>query len=741
MTIDYLEFVESKRLVAPPTGMEPGHVNDMLFDFQKDIVRWALRRGRAAIFADCGMGKTAMQLEWARHVHERTGRPVLILAPLAVATQTVAEGGKFGIDVKHVVRGADVINGVNVTNYEKLHHFCAADFAGIVLDESSILKSFAGKMRTSIIDAFVQTPFKLACTATPSPNDHTELGNHAEFLGVMARHEMLATFFVHDSGNTQDWRLKGHAVDEFWQWVAQWAVSIAHPSDLGYPGDAFAMPSLDVVEHIIDVDHTESAPGQLFRMGATSLSEVRIEQKATLIDRCNHVAGIVNQSDDAWLIWCHRNDEAAELKRLIPGSVEVSGSDSEDAKTDKMLGFSSGKYRIMITKPSIAGFGMNWQHCAKMAFAGLSYSYEQFYQAVRRCWRFGQKNEVTCHVVVAETEQSVLASIKRKQSDADEMHHRMIGAMREVSINAVRGQIMKEEDDYRRDIAKGNNWTLHLGDCVEVAHELDTESIDFSVFSPPFSSLYTYSNSARDMGNSLNDEEFFNHFGFLIDELYRTTKPGRISAVHCMNLTTTKMRDGEIGMRDFRGEIIRAFQARGWTYHSEVTIWKCPVTAMQRTKAHGLLYKTLRNDSARSRQGMPDYLVIFRKPGDNPKPITNTPETFSLDDWQDYASPVWMDIDQTDVLNNYRDAREHDDDRHICPLQLGVIERALKLWSAPDDLVFSPFTGIGSEGYQSLKMGRRFVGAELKQSYFGQAVANLTRAEEPEPQLSFFEAK
>jgi DNA modification methylase len=312
----------------------------------------------------------------------------------------------------------------------------------------------------------------------------------------------------------------------------------------------------------------------------------------------------------------------------------------------------------------------------------------------------------------------------------------MIGAMREVSIQAVRGSIVKDEDEYMRDVAQGKNWKLHLGDCVEVARELEDESIDFSVFSPPFSSLYTYSNSTRDMGNSSNDEEFFTHFGFLIDELYRSMRPGRICAVHCMNLTTTKMREGEIGMRDFRGEIIRAFQARGWTYHSEVTIWKCPVTAMQRTKAHGLLYKTLRTDSARSRQGMPDYLVIFRKPGDNPKPITNTPETFSLDDWQDYASPVWMDIDQTDVLNNYREAREHDDERHICPLQLGVIERALKMWSAKGDLVFSPFTGIGSEGYQSLKMGRRFVGAELKRSYFDQAVNNLTRAELPDPQLS-----
>lgn len=736
--MNYTEFINSKRFEDVATGMEPLPINPMLFDFQRDIVSWALRRGRAAIFADCGMGKTAMQLEWARQVNEHTGLPVLILAPLAVAGQTAIEANKFSITVTQVSTQAEVENGVYVTNYEKLHHFDCDAFAGVVLDESSILKSFMGKTRTQIIESFARTPFKLACTATPSPNDHTELGNHSEFLGVMMRHEMLATFFVHDAANTQDWRLKKHGIKEFWQWVASWAVSITHPSDIGYPGDQFVLPELTQHNHIIAVDHTDSKEGQLFRTSAVGLGELRDEQRRTVGIRCEKVAEMVNQSTEPWIIWCNRNDESETICSLIPDAVEVTGSNTDEQKKERMLAFSAGDIRVLVTKPSIAGFGMNWQHCNNVAFVGLSHSYEQFYQAVRRCWRFGQQNEVNCHVVVAETETTVLDAINRKKNDAEDMNVQMVSAMNEITIANIRGSIVRETDTYEREVVTGDGYTLHLGDCVDVAREIPDESIDVSIYSPPFSSLYTYSNSQRDMGNSKSDDEFFKHYGFLIDEKMRITKPGRISVVHCMNITTTKFKDGHIGMRDFRGDIIRAHIERGWIYHSEVCIWKCPVVAMQRTKAHGLLYKTLKKDSARSRQGMPDYLLIFRKDGDNPKPITHDPDTMPIDDWQKLASPVWMDVDQSNVITNYRAAREHDDERHICPLQLDVIERALRLWSAKDDLVFSPFTGVGSEGYTSLKMGRRFIGSELKRSYFEQAHANLERATWPDPQKSLF---
>jgi hypothetical protein len=739
--MDYQEFIESKRPADVPTGIDSDvDINPMLFGFQSDITRWALRRGRAAIFADCGLGKTPMQLEWAAHVVGYTERPVLVVAPLAVSQQTIREGRKFGVDVTPARTRGDIgMDGVYITNYEQVHNFDPDVFGGVVLDESSILKSHTGKYRTQLIEMFANIPFRLAATATPAPNDHMELANHAEFLGVMSRNEMLATFFVHDSSSTQEWRLKGHAEDEFWKWMASWAVSIAKPSDLGYADDGYTLPELRTMEHIVTVDHTDAPDGMLFRPVAVGLGEVREEQKRTVEDRARAAADIINASDDCWIVWVNRNDEADAVCAMIPDAVEVRGSDNPDDKARRMLEFSDGQIRVLVTKPSIAGFGMNWQHCANMAFVGLSYSYEQFYQASRRCWRFGQTRDVNCHVIVAETEGSVLESIRRKDADATKMHNAMIAAMRETSIENVRGQ-QRKHDVYTTDVAEGDGWTVHLGDCVDVARSLPDESIHASIFSPPFASLYTYSNSLRDMGNVADDDEFFRQFGYLVDELHRIMVPGRNVMVHCMNLTTTKGRDGHIGMRDFRGDIIRQFRGAGFIYHSEVCIWKDPVVAMQRTKAHGLLYKTLRSDSARSRQGIPDTLLVFRKDGDNPKPITHTPETFSLDDWQDWASPVWFNIDQSNVLNNYRDARDHKDERHICPLQLDLIERALRLWSAPDDLVFSPFTGIGSEGFVSLKMGRRFVGAELKPSYWRQACVNLQRATEPDAQLSLLEA-
>lgn len=738
--MSYEKFVESKVSVHVEAGIEDvGELAAHLYPYQREIVTWALKRGRAAVFADCGLGKTPMQLEWARHVQLHTGGVVMIIAPLAVVPQTVREGAKFGVPVKQV-RTPEQMDGAGIyaVNYDVLEKFTGLDVAGVVLDESSILKNFTGTIRNQLVDMFSKTPYRLACTATPAPNDHTELANHAEFLGILSRAAMLATYFINDTSDTGEWRLKGHAEGEFWRWMASWSVAMRRPQDLGYDVCGFDLPPLTMREHIVAVDHTTAhGDGLLFRIEARGLSDLRTEMRDSAPARAAKVAELVAADpDEAWVIWCHTNAEADMLVKRIPGAVEVRGSDDPDDKADKLNRFSAGDIKILVTKPSIAGFGMNWQHCARVAFVGLSHSWEQWYQAVRRCWRHGQTREVVCHIVAAETEGAVVASIKGKQAAADEMALAMIGAMAETSRENVRG-VTRDLNVYERDVASGKGWTMHLGDCVDVARGLADESIDASIFSPPFSSLFTYSNSPRDMGNCKDDGVFFEHFGFLIDELYRAMKPGRIVMIHCMNLMTTKWKDGYTGMRDFRGEIIKAFCERGFIYHSEVCIWKDPVTAMQRTKAHGLLYKTLRADSAASRQGLPDYLVIMRKPGVNPKPITHTPEDFPLDDWQEWASPVWMDIDQTDVLS-YREAREVKDERHICPLQLGLIRKALRLWSAPDDLVFSPFGGIGSEGYVSLEMGRRFIGAELKRSYWSQAVATFKRLDEPPAQVSLF---
>lgn len=751
----YEDYIRTKSEIAEAVGFDATELHPDLFGFQRDIVRWALRRGRAAIFADCGMGKTLMQLEWARRVCERTGGRALLLCPLAVAEQTVAEAKRFGIDAEYS-RDGKFSSRIVVTNYERRDRFRVADFAALVLDESSILKSYDGRTRTEIIELAQFVDYRLACTATPAPNDHMELGNHAQFCGIMSREEMLASFFVHDtSGGTNAWRLKGHAVEPFWKWVASWAVCIRKPSDIGHSDAGFDLPSLNIIDRVLGVDHSSAADGMLFRMQALSLSELRTESKRTLPFRVDATAELVNGSDEPWIVWCHTNAEADALAKAIPDAVEIRGSDKADDKARAMLAFSAGSIRVLVTKPSIAGFGMNWQHCARVAFVGLTHSYEQFYQAVRRCWRFGQERPVDVHVMVAETEQSVLRSIQSKQRAADEMAREMTSAMRETSIENVKGATMMR-DEYETSMATGDGYELHLGDCVDVFRERLDDSLDMMVFSPPFASLFTYSNSSRDMGNCSSDGDFRTHFGFLVDELYRTLAPSRICAVHCMNLRTSKARDGYIGIRDFRGDIIRLFTEKGFIYHSEVTIWKDPVVSMQRTKAHGLLYKTLCKDSSKSRQGMPDYLVVFRKPGDDvpvstggerfdeyvgEQPPTSSieldPRRYSIDVWQRYASPVWFDINQSRTLN-YREARAEEDERHICPLQLDVIERAIHLWSNPGDVVGSPFAGIGSELVSAVKMGRQAFGSELKPSYFGCASRNLEDAVKPSPQVDMF---
>jgi hypothetical protein len=370
-----------------------------------------------------------------------------------------------------------------------------------------------------------------------------------------------------------------------------------------------------------------------------------------------------------------------------------------------------------------------------MVFVGLSDSFEDYYQAVRRCWRFGQQDEVSVYVVTSQLEGPVVENIKRKEADFKTMQENMIAKTQELTKANIR-EVPSFRSQYSTDVKTGKDWTLHLGDCCEIIKAVPDESVHFSIFSPPFSSLYVYSDSERDMGNCTTDKQFYDHMGFLATELFRTLKPGRNLSFHCMNLPMTKERDGVIGIRDFRGDLIRIFQAAGFIYHSEVTIWKNPVTAMQRTKAIGLLHKQLKKDSCISRQGIPDYLVTMRKPGVNPEPCTKTNESFPVSEWQEYASPVWMDIKEGQTLQR-KSARAQEDERHICPLQLPVIERALRLWTNEGDLVLSPFAGIGSEGYVSLQMHRRFVGIELKPSYFEQAVLNLQAIETETQQLLF----
>jgi len=738
--MDYDNFLKSKIKKVSDSGFDfTGDLNPMLFDFQKDIVKWALKKGKAAIFADCGLGKTPMQLEWASRVYDKTEGNIIILAPLAVSTQTVREGIKFGIQVNPITCQKDVMPGINITNYEKIDKIDLSLFTGIVLDESSILKSYSGKFRNQLINSCKDHPYKLACTATPAPNDYMELGNHSEFLNVMDRTGMLSTFFLHDSGDTQKWRLKGHAESDFWKWMCEWSVMVRKPSDLGYDDDGFILPEIKIHEHIIKSETKPS--GMLFHFPAQTLQDRQKARRDTITERSEFVKNLIGEDLSPWIIWCNLNDESDTLNNIIPHSQDIKGSQKNEIKEGIMIGFSNGEIEKLITKPKIAGFGMNWQHCSNVAFVGLSDSYEQYYQAVRRCYRFGQKNTVNVHIIVSEREGSVLENIKRKEIDAENMAQEMVNNMRDLQQENVKGQGPAIKN-YKPVIIKKENYTAINGDSCKEIKNVKSDSIDYTIFSPPFAELYTYSNSEMDMGNSENYDEFFIHFQFLVKEMFRVTKPGRLVSFHCIDIPAMKERDGYIGLKDFPADLIRAFQQEGWIYHSKVTIWKNPLVEATRTKALGLMHKQLCKDSSKCRQGLPDYLVTMRKPGENINPIKhgsglqtfigdNEPTEkglkYSHEVWRRYASPVWMDINQSNTLNKVK-AREDKDEKHICPLQLDVIERGIELWSNPGDTVASWFMGIGSEGYISIKKGRKFIGCELKESYFKEGVKNLDSA-------------
>jgi len=444
----YMEFLKSKEIKSNASGFEvdKNELNQNLYEWQKDIVAWAIRKGKACLFEDCGLGKTLQQLSFADIVSKKYDCAVLIAAPLAVAVQTVGEGEKFGFKVNLCRSQKDVKKGINITNYEMLHKF-DDDFFGVVLDESSILKNHDGKTRKMITDKFKNTPYKLCCTATPAPNDFMEIGNHAEFLGIMTQTEMLSTFFVHDGGNTSSWRLKGHAKSKFFEWIASWACCLTNPDDLDYDGTLYKLPELNIKEIIVKSSDLESKDGQIMLIPemSVSLTERRQARNESLADRVKAAAEICNNSDEQYLVWCDLNKESEELTKAIIGAVEVKGSDSDEHKRSTMIGFSNRNVRVLVSKPKIAGWGMNWQNCHKVIFVGLSDSFESYYQAVRRCWRFGQKKAVDVYIITSEKEGAVKANIERKQADAQRMTTELVKYTKDILKQDVRSTVRMTE--------------------------------------------------------------------------------------------------------------------------------------------------------------------------------------------------------------------------------------------------------------------------------------------------------
>lgn len=727
MSVDYRRFLASKRLVVPSAGIDVADdaLHTALFPFQRDLVRWALRKGRAAIFADTGLGKTRMQVEWARLLNV----PTMIVAPLSVARQTVAEATKIDVDVTYARSPEQMRGQITITNYELVERFDAAAFGAVVLDESSILKSVTGETRKALTAMFATTPYRLCCTATPAPNDIAEIANHAEFLGLMSRADMLATFFVHDD---QGWRLKGHARDGFYRWLASWGMSVRTPSDLGYSDEGYVLPPLRIEPVFVDAEVRPD--GMLFWTGLKGIQDRAVVRKATLEQRVAAAAAMVNADREQWIVWCGLNEEGRMLHRQIPGSVLMEGHQLPDEKAAAIEGFQDGRYRVLISKPRIAGFGLNLQNAHRMAFVGLSDSWEAYYQCVRRCWRFGQTQPVEAYIVLSDAERPIYDNVMRKEVEARRMQEQLIANVSQYERAEIEGA--RVEFTYETTTVRTTDYTLMLGDAAERLADVADESIDLSVFSPPFLSLYTYSPTERDIGNCRTPDEFYTHFGYVIDHLLRVTKPGRNCCVHVSQVPAMLARDGYIGIKDFRGGTIEAFEQHGWVYHGEVCIDKDPQAQAIRTHSKGLLFTQLRKDASWLRPALADYILMFRKPGENAVPIR---PDLTNDEWIEWARPIWYGIRESDTLN-VAEGREQNDERHICPLQLGTIERCVRLWSNRGETVLSPFAGIGSEGYVAVKLGRRFVGVELKPSYFRAAVRNLQRAaEHREGQMTLFD--
>lgn len=746
---DYHKFLGQKLRPEIPSGIDPKEMPSCLFEWQEIVARLALRRGRFALFEDCGLGKTLQQIAWAWKVVEHTNKPVIIISPLGVSYQTVREGDKFDLPVLRINHHSEVRSPmVYVMNYEKVRRHLKPDFfAGVVLDESSILKDVGGKLRKWLTDAFVNTPYKLSCTATPSPNDLVELGNQCEFLGIMKRSEMLSTFFINDQ-KVRDagskWRLKGHATESFYDWLATWCIYMRKPSDVGYPDDGYILP-----EHRFNTIVTQFQNNtELVQMPVKGIRDLQRLRQASVQARGLTLLENIDQ-EKLNITWCDLNPESDHLAKIFPDAVEVKGSQKPQYKEEMLLAFADGEISHLITKRKIAGHGMHFAVCHRQQFFGLDHSAEIFYQAYRRLVRYGQKEEVNTDIYVTDRDDHIVSVVMNKLRKAEIAAGHVVKRM---------GKTMQEELHHESHQIpesplikqSGSNWDFFFGDSCELIKQQEDNSVHFQIMSPPFPELYTYSDSPRDIGNS-DWQTFWDHWNFMIPEMLRVALPGRLCSIHCMEIPIKKQEYGYIGLRDFPGEIIRAFVNAGWIFFDRRTIWKDPI--VENARSHSMGHGNLLKDSTKSRTGLCDYMLTFLKPGENKIPVLQDDRNFPVLQWQKWASGaytqreahgheiewlkeppdwmrslVWYDIRQSETLQK-DSAREERDEKHICPLQLTAIRRFILMYSNPGELVASWFGGIGSEGYVAVKEGRRALLCELKKSYWQQGIKNLEAAE------------
>ena len=532
--------------------------------------------------------------------------------------------------------------------------------------------------------------------------------------------------------------MRYHAQEDYFRWLSSWAMAIRKPSDLNYDDAKFNLPKLNMIPVIVDADYQPT--DELFFTGLKGLKQRADVRGQTSFSKLDKIKELVNHSKEQWIIWRGLDKESQSAKKELIDSIEVKGSDSPEFKAKAFEDFQDKKIRVMITKSKIGGYGMNFQNCHNIIFFGLNDSWESFYQSVRRCYRFGQKKEVNVYVVISEMEVSIYENIKRKGETSERMMNGLINQVKKYELDQLGKQGVKIDAVYNEYETKGNLFVAQRGDSCELLKKVSKESIDLSVYSPPFADLYTYSASSRDLGNSRNWDEFFEHYSFIIKELFRITKEGRLSCVHTSDIAAMQMKDGYIGVRDFPGAVIKAHEKEGWIFHGRAIVTKNPQAQAIRTHSKALLFVQLRRDASDSRPALLDHILIFKKPGQS-KVTVNPVANGEIDNekWIDWAGGIWTGISESDTLQ-YTTARDQNDEKHICPLQLGTIERCIKLYSNPGETVLTPFGGIGSEAYQALRFGRKAHLIELKESYYKIAIENLKQIESEKEQTNLFSA-
>lgn len=758
-----IRHLEAVGILKPPETAILGEPSSFLFDYQRWIVGLALQRERFAVFSTTGTGKTAMLLDWARIVTAYHRGRTLIVSPLAIIAQTIEEANRFygdSLPIADLTDRSDLRkwfqsgSGIGITNFEKIDGMTGVlPVQAVVIDESSALKQSMGSRRTSLIAAFRGVRWKLCCSATPAPNDRIEYAEHAYFLDVVrSTREFLANFFVNRDGQ---WRLKHHGIQAFYRHLASWSVFMRSPAAYGFSDNTTDLPPLDVEylsvpltdEQIVAAQQWESG-NQPSLFGATPggvTSRTKVMQIAHGFEldsgkvkarypsfKPEFIADLANEKhgEDQVIIWVTYDEEGDQLERLIAGSIHLSGR-TQRAKRDAFIeAFRKGNEpRVLILKPSMFGHGLNLQSCHVQIFSTISDSFERFFQCVRRSHRYGQKHSVKVYIPLTQLDNAMCQNVMSKQSvweeDAERQEKAFVAVLRPKDTTERRVFVTAPQAELDR--ASGETWTLIHGDCIAHMPTMASDSMDHSVFSPPFANLFTYSAALSDMGNVRSDDEYRLQWEFFVPELFRIMKPGRVVAVHCMDVIRFAGQHGYRYTYDYPSDLRLGMEKAGFIYRARISIDKNPQAQATRTKDQNLLFVTLKRNALDSHPQASECVLLFTKPGEPETPVHA--DDVSNQEWIEWAHHVWYGIAETNVLNA-KLGKEHDDERHICPLQLSLIERCVRLWTNPDETVFSPFAGIGSEGYEALKWGRKFYGVELKRSYFDAACRFLTEQEE-----------